>query len=98
MSLAATRMALDDAGYDPADHDPFATSVVLAAGSGGNEFGQRELTGLYTRGPRAVGAYQSIAWFYAASTGQSSIRHATEGPGRACWSPRGPAVWTASGT
>ncbi|QHC66687.1 ketosynthase chain-length factor [Rathayibacter sp. VKM Ac-2759] len=80
MSLAATRMALDDAGYDPADHDPFATSVALAAGSGGNEFGQRELTGLYTRGPRAVGAYQSIAWFYAASTGQSSIRHATKGP------------------
>ncbi|GAA1968791.1 beta-ketoacyl synthase N-terminal-like domain-containing protein [Microbacterium deminutum] len=80
MSLAATQMALDDAVYNPADHNPYATSVSLAAGSGGNEFGQREMTGLYTRGPRAVGAYQSIAWFYAASTGQSSIRHATKGP------------------
>jgi minimal PKS chain-length factor (CLF/KS beta) len=52
----------------------------LAAGSGGNEFGQREMTGLYTRGPKSVGAYQSIAWFYAASTGQSSIRQGTKGP------------------
>lgn len=80
MSLAATQLALDDAAYDPADHDPYATSVALAAGSGGNEFGQREMTGLYRKGPRSVGAYQSIAWFYAASTGQSSIRHGTKGP------------------
>ena len=56
------------------------TSVALAAGSGGNEFGQREMTGLYSKGPKSVGAYQSIAWFYAASTGQSSIRHGTKGP------------------
>jgi minimal PKS chain-length factor (CLF/KS beta) len=54
--------------------------VALAAGSGGNEFGQREMTGLYGRGPGAVTAYQSIAWFYAASTGQASILHGTKGP------------------
>ena len=80
MSLAAAQMALDDAGYDPADHDPYATSVFLSAGSGGNEFGQREIQALWSRGRRAVGAYQSIAWFYAASTGQVSIRHGTKGP------------------
>ena len=80
MSLAATQLALDDAAYDPAEHDPYQTSVALAAGSGGNEFGQREMTGLYSKGPKSVGAYQSIAWFYAASTGQSSIRHGTKGP------------------
>ncbi|NAZ84804.1 beta-ketoacyl synthase N-terminal-like domain-containing protein [Kineococcus indalonis] len=80
MSLAATAMALADASYDPAEHDPYATSVALAASSGGNEFGQREMTGLYGRGPQAVTAYQSIAWFYAASTGQASIKHGTKGP------------------
>ncbi|SDQ09800.1 beta-ketoacyl synthase N-terminal-like domain-containing protein [Quadrisphaera sp. DSM 44207] len=80
MSLAASRMALADAAYDPAEHDPYATSVALAAGSGGNEFGQREMTGLYGRGPKAVTTYQSIAWFYAASTGQASIWHGTKGP------------------
>jgi minimal PKS chain-length factor (CLF/KS beta) len=78
-SLAAAAMALRDAGYDPANHDPYATSVFLASGSGGNEFGQREIEALWSRGRRAVGAYQSIAWFYAASTGQVSIRHGAKG-------------------
>ncbi|GIF63715.1 actinorhodin polyketide beta-ketoacyl synthase [Asanoa ishikariensis] len=80
MSLAATRQALDDAKYDPAAHDPYATSVVLASGSGGNEFGQREIQALWSKGRRAVTAYQSIAWFYAASVGQTSILHGTKGP------------------
>ena len=80
LSLAATQLALDDAKYDPAAHDPYATSVLLASGSGGNEFGQREIQALWSKGRRAVSAYQSIAWFYAASTGQTSILHGTKGP------------------
>ena len=80
LSLAATTLALKDASYDPAEHDPYDTSVFLAAGSGGNEFGQREIQGLWRNGPMAVGAYQSIAWFYAASTGQVSIRDQLKGP------------------
>ncbi|MBT0769509.1 ketosynthase chain-length factor [Kineosporia sp. J2-2] len=78
-SLAAVRMALDDSGFDPAVRDPYSVAVSLAAASGGNEFGQREMTSLYTQGPKAVTAYQSIAWFYAASTGQASIRHGLKG-------------------
>ena len=50
MSLAAAQLALDDAQYDPAEHDPYDTSVVLAAGSGGNEFGQREIQALWSQG------------------------------------------------
>jgi minimal PKS chain-length factor (CLF/KS beta) len=80
LSLAATQLALDDAKYDPAAHHPYATSVLLASGSGGNEFGQREIQALWSKGRRAVSAYQSIAWFYAASTGQTSILHGTKGP------------------
>lgn len=80
MSLAAAQLALDDAKYDPAAHDPYETSVVLAAGSGGNEFGQREIQALWGKAPSAVTAYQSIAWFYAASAGQTSILHGTKGP------------------
>ncbi|MFB4304028.1 beta-ketoacyl synthase N-terminal-like domain-containing protein [Actinomadura sp. NTSP31] len=79
-ALASAAQALDDAGYDPSAHDPYRTSVILGSGSGGNEFGQREIQALWSRGRRAVGAYQSIAWFYAASTGQVSIRHGTKGP------------------
>ncbi len=80
LAFAATSMALADAGYDPSAHDPYATSVILGAGSGGNEFGQREIQALWSRGRKAVGAYQSIAWFYAASTGQLAIHHGTKGP------------------
>jgi minimal PKS chain-length factor (CLF/KS beta) len=79
-SLACARAALTDARYDPAEHDPYDTGVVLASASGGNEFGQREISALWTRGRTAVSAYQSIAWFYAASTGQASIHHGTKGP------------------
>jgi minimal PKS chain-length factor (CLF/KS beta) len=79
MSLAAASMAAEDAGYE-APEDAYATSVFLAAGSGGNEFSQHEIQGLWAKGPRSVGAYQSIAWFYAASTGQISIRDGRKGP------------------
>ena len=78
-SLAAATLAAQDAGYE-APEDAYATAVFLAAGSGGNEFSQHEIQGLWAKGPKSVGAYQSIAWFYAASTGQTSILHGTKGP------------------
>src|SRR3712207_9191648 len=34
----------------------------------------------WAKGPKSVGAYQSIAWFYSASTGQISIRDGYKGP------------------
>jgi minimal PKS chain-length factor (CLF/KS beta) len=80
MSLCAAQQAFDDAKYDPNDGDAYATSVALAAGYGGCEFGQREIQELFRQGPQAVSAYQSIAWFYAASAGQTSIRYGTKGP------------------
>ncbi|MFF7853406.1 beta-ketoacyl synthase N-terminal-like domain-containing protein [Streptomyces sp. NPDC007904] len=80
-AMAAAALALDDAGLgsgDPAE--PFSIGVVTAAGSGGGEFGQRELQKLWGQGSKYVGPYQSIAWFYAASTGQISIRSGFKGP------------------
>lgn len=80
MSLAATVEALDDAGLDLGTLDPYSVGVVLAAGSGGNIFGQGELQRLWDGPRRAVGAYQSVAWFYAASVGQTAIKHQIKGP------------------
>lgn len=80
MALAATDMALADADFDPTEHDPFRMSAITASASGGNEFGQREIQSLWGKGPIFVGAYQSIAWFYAATTGQISIKHGMKGP------------------
>ncbi|MFD9129152.1 beta-ketoacyl synthase N-terminal-like domain-containing protein [Kitasatospora sp. NPDC059571] len=79
-AMAAADLAVEDARYRPDENAPFATGVVTAAGSGGGEFGQRELQNLWGQGSRFVGPYQSIAWFYAASTGQISIRGGYKGP------------------
>ncbi|MFJ6215430.1 beta-ketoacyl synthase N-terminal-like domain-containing protein [Streptomyces sp. NPDC092296] len=79
-AMAAADLALADARLDPSAGSPFDIGVVTAAGSGGGEFGQRELQQLWGSGPRFVGPYQSIAWFYAASTGQISIRGGFKGP------------------
>nr|BAA82310.1 Polyketide synthase [Actinomadura verrucosospora subsp. neohibisca] len=80
LALAATDLALADAGVVPEDLPEYEMAVVTAGSSGGVEFGQREIQALWGKGPRHVGAYQSIAWFYAATTGQISIRHGMRGP------------------
>ncbi|SFQ64908.1 act minimal PKS chain-length factor (CLF/KS beta) [Amycolatopsis arida] len=80
IGLTAAQQALADAGVDPARRPEYEMAVVTSSSSGGTEFGQHEMTKLYTGGPSHVGAYQSIAWFYAATTGQISILHGMRGP------------------
>lgn len=80
LALRATDEALDDAGLRPSELPEYEMAVVTSSSSGGTEFGQHEMERLYLKGPSWVGAYQSIAWFYAATTGQVSIRHGMRGP------------------
>jgi minimal PKS chain-length factor (CLF/KS beta) len=80
LGFAAAAEALADAALDPAATGPYDGAVILASSSGGNEFGQRELQRLWSQPSRTVSAYQSIAWFYAASVGQISIRYQLKGP------------------
>ncbi|MEU2081810.1 ketosynthase chain-length factor [Streptomyces albus] len=80
LGLAAAEAALADAGVVPAELPEYELAVVTASSSGGTEFGQHEMENLYQHAPDWVGAYQSIAWFYAATTGQISIRHGLRGP------------------
>jgi act minimal PKS chain-length factor (CLF/KS beta) len=80
MGLSAAEDALADAGVDPSALPEYEMAVVTASSSGGTEFGQKEIERLWSSGPQFVGAYQSIAWFYAATTGQISIRHGMRGP------------------
>ncbi|MGW2180936.1 ketosynthase chain-length factor [Streptomyces sp. NPDC001732] len=80
LSLAAAAQALDDADLDPERLPDYAVGVVTANATGGFEFGQHELQALWSKGSRHVGAYQSFAWFYAANSGQISIRHKLRGP------------------
>ncbi|MDH6579768.1 ketosynthase chain-length factor [Kitasatospora sp. MAP5-34] len=80
LALAASDAALADAGVDPAGLPEYEMAVVTSSSSGGTEFGQHEMEALYQHEPDWVGAYQSVAWFYAATTGQLSIRHKMRGP------------------
>lgn len=79
-ALQAANAALEDAQVDPTQFPEYEMAVVTSSSSGGTEFGQREIEQLWGNGPAHVGAYQSIAWFYAATTGQVSIRHEMRGP------------------
>ncbi|MET8755717.1 ketosynthase chain-length factor [Streptomyces sp. NPDC004667] len=80
LALAAADCAFADAGLAPGDIHPCDMGVVTAAGSGGMEFGERELRNLWSRGAKHVSAYQSFAWFYAVNSGQISVRHDLRGP------------------
>lgn len=75
MAFLAAQEALDASGLDVEHLDPYELAVVMASSSGGNEFGQGELQRLWRDRDRTVSAYQSIAWFYAATVGQLSIKH-----------------------
>lgn len=80
LALVAGEAALADAAVDPAGLPEYEMAVVTSSSSGGTEFGQHEMEALYQHNSEWVGAYQSIAWFYAATTGQLSIRHKMRGP------------------
>lgn len=79
-ALVAAQEALADAAVDPARLGEYDMGVITSASGGGVEFGQRELGLLWSKGKDYVSAYQSFAWFYAANTGQISIRHGMRGP------------------
>ncbi|MET9431046.1 beta-ketoacyl synthase N-terminal-like domain-containing protein [Streptomyces sp. NPDC003036] len=77
-AMATADEALADAGLEQPG-DPYDVGVLICSYAGGVTFGQVEIERLWARGPRHVGPYQSIAWFYAASTGQVSIRRGLKG-------------------
>jgi len=80
LALLATGEAVAAAALDTLGKGSFDIGVTTAAATGGCAFGQREIQALWSQGPGYVGPYQSIAWFYAASTGQISIGGGFRGP------------------
>jgi act minimal PKS chain-length factor (CLF/KS beta) len=80
LALVAAGWALEDAAVDTAALPEYEMGVVTSNASGGFEFTHTEVKKMYTKGPQFVSVYESFAWFYAANTGQISIRHGMRGP------------------
>jgi 3-oxoacyl-(acyl-carrier-protein) synthase len=81
--LTAAALALHDSGLDLDAVDRGLVGTVIGNNLGGNVFGEEQLYNLYTKGARTVSAYQAIAWFYAATTGQVSINNKLRGYAKA---------------
>lgn len=81
LALMAMDWAIADAAIDLTTLPHDQIGIVTGNSVGGLEFSQRELEKLWSVGSRHVSAYLSFAWFYAANTGQISIRHDLRGPG-----------------
>jgi 3-oxoacyl-(acyl-carrier-protein) synthase len=82
MALAACRLATEDAGLDLAREAPERVGMYFANVFGGMEFAENELWTQSFVGPERVSAYQSIAWFFAATQGQWSIATGIKGFGK----------------
>jgi act minimal PKS chain-length factor (CLF/KS beta) len=80
LSLAAADWALADSAVHTESLSWYDMGVVFSNGQGGFEFTHREFQKLWNSGPEFVSVYESFAWFYAANTGQASIRHGMRGP------------------
>lgn len=78
LGLAAAQLALDDAGLSADAVNRARVGVVLANNLGGSGFGEQQLARLHGD-KRPVSPYMAIAWFYAATIGQVSIRHGFTG-------------------
>ena len=82
MGIAACTMAINDGELDLATTDRSRLGMYFATTFGGMQFAEPELFAQTFLSPTRVSAYQSIAWFYAATQGQWSIANDVRGYGK----------------
>ena len=79
-ALAATQLALADAGLARGDWDPDRAGVVVGTGIGGLETMEQNFTALFQGGPRKVSPLFIPRLMPNAIAGQISIEHGLRGP------------------
>lgn len=79
-ALAATQVALADAGLKPGDWNPERTGAVVGTGIGGLETMEQNFTALLQSGPRRVSPLFIPRLMPNAIAGQISIEHNLQGP------------------
>jgi 3-oxoacyl-[acyl-carrier-protein] synthase II len=79
-SVAATRMALADAGLDPAREDPDRIGATMGTALGGVAHGEGEYRHFLTGGPRAVDPALALTVFAGAASCNIAIEFGFTGP------------------
>jgi minimal PKS chain-length factor (CLF/KS beta) len=79
MGMAACDLAVEDAELNLSEVDTTRLGMYFANVFGGMQFAEPELFAQSFLSPSQVSAYQSIAWFYAATQGQWSIAKKVKG-------------------
>jgi 3-oxoacyl-[acyl-carrier-protein] synthase II len=82
-AIAASDLALEDAGFDPRKTDPLRTGVIIGSGIGGFATIEREHTELMKGGPRRISPFFIPAAIVNLAAGWVSIRTGSKGPNSA---------------
>lgn len=79
-SVAATRMALDDAALDPAREDPDRVGAMMGTALGGVAHGEEQYRNFIEGGPRAVDPALALTVFAGAASCNIAIEFGFTGP------------------
>ncbi|HEX6939160.1 MAG TPA: beta-ketoacyl-ACP synthase II [Longimicrobiales bacterium] len=79
-AVAATRMALDDAGLDPSRLDPDRVAVQIGSALGGVAYAERQVVNFLTSGIRAVDPRVALTTFGGAASCSIAIEFGFTGP------------------
>jgi 3-oxoacyl-[acyl-carrier-protein] synthase II len=82
-AIAASDLALADAGFDPRHTDPLRTGVIIGSGIGGFATIEREHSELLRGGPRRISPFFIPASIVNLAAGWVSIRTGSKGPNSA---------------
>ena len=72
-ALAASKLALQDAGIEPVQQDPFRIGVFFGNNSGGWDISERGWYEFHQQGPRQTNPWQATAWFPTGAQGFVTI-------------------------
>jgi 3-oxoacyl-[acyl-carrier-protein] synthase II len=79
-SVACSRMALDDAGIDPASEDPDRVGVLMGSALGGVAYGEGQFNSYLQKGVRGVDPMLALAVFNGAASCNVAIEFGFTGP------------------
>lgn len=79
-AIAATRMALEDAGLDISKETPERVGVIIGSGVGGLTFAEDQVAKFIQQGPERVSPYLSINIFGGALSSEISLEFGLKGP------------------